>query len=98
MGMCTVQSLGDLGDRKVPAQVDTGFVTSYVGHMPSWIARLEAYPHSSIRVMRIPLLGYAFVFAVGIFSHWPALFTDSIMWDDYLILAWITQGRFDWLY
>jgi hypothetical protein len=98
MDMYTVQSLGELGDRKVPAQVDTGFVTSYVGHMPSWIARLEAYPHSSIRVMRIPLLGYAFVFAVGIFSHWPALFTDSIMWDDYLILAWITQGRFDWLY
>ena len=48
--------------------------------------------------MRIPVVGYAVVFGVGIFSHWPALLTDSIMWDDYLILAWITQGRFDWLY
>jgi hypothetical protein len=66
--------------------------------MPSWIARPEAYPSSSIRAMRIPILGYALVLAVGIFSHWPALITDSIMWDDYLILAWITQGRFDWLY
>jgi hypothetical protein len=73
-------------------------VKSYVGHMPSRIAHLEAYPLSSIRVTRIPFLGYALVFAVGIFSHWPALLTDSIMWDDYLILAWITQGRFDWLY
>jgi hypothetical protein len=82
----------------VLAQVDRGFVKSYVGHMPSRIAHLEAYPLSSIRVTRIPFLGYALVFAVGIFSHWPALLTDSIMWDDYLILAWITQGRFDWLY
>jgi hypothetical protein len=69
--------------------------------MPSWTARAEAYPPSSpsqIQQMRIPVAGYAFVFGVGLFSHWPALLTDSIMWDDYLILAWITQGRFDWLY
>ena len=69
--------------------------------MLSWTARLEAHPPSSpsrIQLMRIPVVGYAVVFGVGIFSHWPALLTDSIMWDDYLILAWITQGRFDWLY
>jgi hypothetical protein len=69
--------------------------------MLSWTARLEAHPPSSpsrIQLMRTPVVGYAVVFGVGIFSHWPALLTDSIMWDDYLILAWITQGRFDWLY
>jgi hypothetical protein len=69
--------------------------------MLSWTARLEAHPPSSpsrIQLMRMPVVGYAVVFGVGIFSHWPALLTDSIMWDDYLILAWITQGRFDWLY
>jgi hypothetical protein len=43
--------------------------------------------------MRIPVAGYGFVFGVGIFSHWPPLLTDSIMLDDWLILAWITQGR-----
>ena len=68
--------------------------------MLSWTARLEAYPPSPSRIqpMRLPAVGYAVVFGVGIFAHWPALLTDSIMWDDYLILAWITQGRFDWLY
>jgi hypothetical protein len=66
--------------------------------MLSSTARLEACPPSSLLAMRIPLLGYLVVFGVGIFAHWPALLTDSIMWDDYLILAWSTQGRFDWLY
>jgi hypothetical protein len=66
--------------------------------MLSWTARLEAYRPSRIKLMRLPVVGYALVFGVGIFSHWPALLADSIMWDDYLILTWITQGRFDWLY
>jgi hypothetical protein len=68
--------------------------------MLSWTARLEAYPSSpsQAQLMRIPVAGYALVFGVGIFAHWPALITDSIMWDDWLILAWTTQGRFDWLY
>jgi hypothetical protein len=68
--------------------------------MLSWTARLEAYPSSPSQAqpMRIPVAGYALVFGVGILAHWPALITDSFMWDDWLILAWITQGRFDWLY
>ena len=39
---------------------------------------------------------FALVFAVGLFAHWPALISDSVMWDDWIMLAWITQTRLDW--
>lgn len=41
---------------------------------------------------------FALVLAVGIFAHWPALVSDSIMWDDWIVLAWITQARLDWVF
>lgn len=66
--------------------------------MLSQINRVEPAPPGSQRAMRIPPLGYAIVFGAAIFSHWPALISDSIMWDDWLILAWITQGQLDCLY
>jgi hypothetical protein len=39
-----------------------------------------------------------FVVAIGIFAHWPALLSDSIMWDDWLVLSWIAQSRPDWAF
>jgi hypothetical protein len=41
---------------------------------------------------------FALVIAVGIFAHWPALISDSIMWDDWILLTWITQARLDWMF
>ena len=38
------------------------------------------------------------VLAIGVFAHWPALISDSIMWDDWIILSWITQSRLDWVF
>lgn len=38
------------------------------------------------------------IFAVGSFAHWPALISDSLMWDDWIILSWITQKRLDWAF
>ncbi|HVS26498.1 MAG TPA: hypothetical protein VHE58_04275 [Burkholderiales bacterium] len=40
----------------------------------------------------------ALVIAVGIFANWPALLSDSIMWDDWIVLTWITQARPDWMF
>jgi hypothetical protein len=40
----------------------------------------------------------ALVLAVGIFANWPALLSDSIMWDDWIVLAWITEARLDWAF
>lgn len=41
---------------------------------------------------------FALIFAVGLVAHWPALISDSNMWDDWIILAWITQTRLDWMF
>jgi hypothetical protein len=38
------------------------------------------------------------IIAVGILAHWPALISDSIMWDDWIVLSSIIQSRPDWLY
>lgn len=35
---------------------------------------------------------------IGIFAHWPSLISDSLMWDDYNVLPWITQSRWDWAF
>lgn len=43
-------------------------------------------------------VAFALIVAVGIFAHWPALISDSIMWDDWIILAGITQSRSDWIF
>jgi len=40
----------------------------------------------------------ALVFVAGLVAHWPALLSDSIMWDDWIVLAWITQARTDWMF
>ncbi len=46
----------------------------------------------------MPNAAFILVFVVGIFSHWPAIISDSIMWDDWIVLAWMTQSRFDWVF
>lgn len=38
------------------------------------------------------------ILAAGLFAHWPGLISDSVMWDDWIILAWITQARPDWMF
>jgi hypothetical protein len=57
------------------------------------IAAKDGSPKNYVDAASISL-----VIGAGILAHWPALLSDSMMWDDWLELAWITQARLDWAF
>lgn len=61
--------------------------------------RIELFMQNRLEGTIPPALfrGLMIVCAVALFAHWPALLSDSVMWDDWIVLGCIRERHADWL-